>query len=160
MASGEVINGTDVMVFISTTLGGSPSWKSVAHATSHSLSMKMATRDTSNKGTANFVTKASGRLEVTGTLEGMYIDDDTYNYADFAAMWIARTPFLMVFGRETSVGSGQPMSTSTAGGAAIFYASGQFILTGLDATFPDQQNSTYTATFEHYTGFVLNTFAT
>lgn len=159
MGSGRVINGTDVMVFISTTTGSSPSWLSVAHATSHSLSIKSATRDTSNKGTANFVTKEYGRTEVTATLEGMYIDDDTYNYADFVDIMLKRNPFLMVFGHETSQGSGQPLTTTTTGGTN-FYASGQFILTSIDATFPDQQNSTYTATFEHYTGFVVNTLAT
>ena len=157
MASGEVINGTDVMVFISTTLGGSPSWTSVAHATSHSLSIKSATRDTSNKGTANFVTKEYGRTEVTATLEGMNIDDDKYNYADFVGLMLARAPFLMVFAHETTQGSGDPQTTT--GTDAMFYASGQFILTSIDASWPDQQNSTYTATFEHYTGFVVNTLA-
>jgi hypothetical protein len=158
MASGEVINGTDVMVFISTSLGASPSWTSVAHATSHSLSIKSATRDTSNKGTANFVTKEYGRTEVTASLEGMNIDDDKYNYADFVGLMLARSPFLMVFGHATTPGSGQPETTT--GSSPQFYASGQFILTSIDATFPDQQNSTYTATFEHYTGFVINTLAT
>lgn len=159
MPSGNVINGTDVMVFISTTLGGSPSWKSVAHATTHTLSIKSDTRDTSNKGTGHFKTKEYGRTEVTATLQGMCIDDDQYNYADFAGMILARVPFLMVFGRETSQGSGEPMTTTTSGGT-IFYASGQFIVPSIDMVFPDEQNGTYTVNFEHYTGFVLNDLAT
>jgi hypothetical protein len=118
----------------------------------------MATRDTSNKGTASYVTKAAGRLEVTATIEGMYIDTDTYNYADFMAAIIARTPYLLIFGKETTDGSGTPDTTTTGG--AHFYSSGQFLCTGVDATFPDEGNSTYTATFEHYTGFAINNLIT
>jgi hypothetical protein len=126
MASGRVINGTDVMVFISTTLGGSPSWKTVAHATSHTLNITSATRNTSNKGTGNFETEEYGRTKVTATLNGLCIEDDTYNYADFAAMIIARLPFLMVFGRAVTPGGDDPQTTTGAG--PLFYASGQFIV--------------------------------
>lgn len=153
MAITDVVNGSDVLVFASPSTGAT-TWKPVAHSTSHTLSIKMATRDTSNKGTASYVTKAAGRLEVTATVEGMYIDTDTYNYADFMAAIIARTPYLLIFGKETSDGSGTP-DTTTSGGAH-FYSSGQFLCTGVDATFPDEGNSTYTATFEHYTGFAIN----
>ena len=153
-----VVSGEYVMVFISPATGIT-TWKSVAHATSHTLTIKSDTRDTSNKGTGHFKTKEYGRTEVTATLQGMCIDDDTYNYADFAEMILARAPFLMVFGQATTSGGTQPMTTSTAGGT-IFYASGQFIVPSLDMVFPDEQNSTYTVTFEHYTGFVLNTLAT
>jgi hypothetical protein len=151
MAITDVINGSDVMVFASPS-SGTTTWKSVAHATSHSLSIKMATRDTSNKGTASYATKAAGRLEVTATVEGLYIDTDTYNYADFMAAIIARTPYLMIFGKEAS--AGVPDTTTTGG--AHFYSSGQFLCTGIDASFPDEGNATYTATFEHYTGFEIN----
>ncbi len=151
--AGEVINGSDVLVFISPSTGRT-TWKAVAHATNHTLSIKMATRDTSNKGTASFVTKAAGRLEVTGTLEGMYIDDDEYNLEDFMEMIVARVPILMIFGKETSDNSGIPDTTTS--GAAHFYASGEFLLTDISSSFPDEGNATYTATFEHYTGFAIN----
>jgi hypothetical protein len=153
----DVINGSDVLVFLSPSTGATV-WKSVAHATSHSLSIKMATRDTSNKGTLSFTTKAAGRLDVSATVEGMCIDTDIYNYADFLAAIIARTPYLMVFGKETSDGSGTP-DTTTSGGAH-FYASGQFLCTGVDVTAPDEGNMTYTATFEHFSGFAINRLAT
>lgn len=151
----DVVSGDEVMVFISSVTGAA-SWTMVSHATSHTLSIKMATRDTSNKGTANYVTKAAGRLEVTGTLEGMYIDNDKYNLEDFMEIIVAREPVLMIFGKEAS--AGVPDTTTT--GATHFYASGQFYITSVDATFPDQENSTYTVTFEHAEGFVLNQLAT
>jgi hypothetical protein len=153
MAITDVINGSDVMVFASPSTG-TTTWKSVAHATSHSLSIKMATRDTSNKGTLSFTTKAAGRLDVTATVEGLYIDTDTYNYADFMAGIIARTPYLLIFGKEKSGTTGTPDTTTTGG--AHFYSSGQFLCTGVDASFPDEGNATYTATFEHFTGFAIN----
>jgi hypothetical protein len=151
----EVINGTDVLIFMSSD---GTTWGSAAHATSHTLSIQMASRDTSNKGTGNFVTKAPGRLDVSGTLEGMYIDGDTYNYEDFMTAIVARTPVYMFFGGNNNNGTSDP-STSTAGGIT-FYSSGKFYITGVDATFPDQQNSTYTVKFEHAEGFRNNAMFT
>lgn len=153
MASGEVINGSDVLVFIAPSTGGT-TWKAVAHATTHTLEISMAERPTSNKGTGKYDTVAAGRLTVTGTLEGMYIDDDKYNLEDFMKMIDARLPVLMIFAKETTTGSGVPDTTTSGGGH--FYASGEFLLTNISSSFPDQQNSTYTVTFKHYTGFAIN----
>lgn len=152
MAITDVINGTDVLVFISPH-SGTTTWKAVAHATTHSLSIKMATRDTSNKGTSNYVTKGNGRLDVSGSLSGMYIDTDTYNLADFQALIIAREPVMMIFGRDT--GTANVPDTTTSGGVH-FYSSGEFYITSVDAEFPDQANCTYSVTFEHSTGFAIN----
>jgi hypothetical protein len=90
-------------------------------------------------------------------MEGMYIDDDAYNYEDFMTAILARTPFLMIFGKESGT-TGQP--DITTGGKEHFYASGLFYLTKLDATFPDQTNSTYTVSFEHAEGFQMNGYLT
>ena len=155
MASGEVINGTDVLIFFS---ADGNTWNPAAHATSHTLSLKMAERDTSNKGTGNFTTVAAGRMDASGTMEGMYIDNDTYNYEDFVSAWLGREPVYMYFGGNNGNGTGDP-NTSTAGGVT-FYASGKFLITGVDATFPDQQNSTYTVTFRHYEGFRIKALYT
>ena len=152
-----IVNGTDVLVFISAATG-STSWTTFANATSHTLSIKMATRETSNKDSGDFVTRAAGRLDVTGTMEGLYVDNNKYNYEDLVKVIYARTPLLMIFGHETTSGSGTPDTTTTGG--THFYASGKFYLTGIDATFPDQANSTYTVTFEHCSGFDYNSLIT
>lgn len=152
-----VVNGTEVMVFASPS-SGTTAWGMVGHATSHTLSIKMASRDTSNKGTLNYVTKANGRLDVTASLEGMYLDSDSYNLENFMLAQVARTPLLLIFGKPTTAGGSVP-DTTTSGGTH-FYASGQFLITGVDATFPDQANSTYSVSFEHYTGFQLNKLIT
>lgn len=153
----DVVNGSDVLIFISPSTG-TTDWESVAHATSHTLSIKMATRDTSNKGSGVYVTKAAGRLEVAGTLEGMYIDNDKYNLEDLMSVITQRQEVLMVFGKPTDADATEP--DTTTGGGAHFYASGKFILTSVDATFPDQANSTYSATFEHVDGFAINSLYT
>lgn len=158
MAVGDVVNGSDVLIFRS-AVTGTTTWLAIAHATSHTLSVKMATRDTSNKGTSSYVTKAAGRLDVTATVEGMYIDGDTETgYSTLMTAITARTEMLLIFGKETSDGSGVPDTTTTGG--VHWYASGRFICTSVDATFPDEGNSTYTATFEHVSGFVLNQLVT
>lgn len=155
MAASDVINGTDVMVFMSPS-SGTTTWTVIGHATSHSLSIDVATRDTSNKGTAAYETSAAGRIKVTGTIEGLYMDDDKYNLEDLMTAILAREPMLMIFGREAS--AGVPDTTTT--GKTHFYCSGQFILSNLQATFPDQENSTYTATITHHSGFVMNQLIT
>jgi hypothetical protein len=88
----------------------------------------------------------------------MYIDNDKYNLEDLLLAWQARTPLLMIFGHETSTLSGIPDTTTTGG--THFYASGQFYVTGVDATFPDQQNSTFTVSIEHASGFDFNSLIT
>jgi hypothetical protein len=159
MAITDVINGSDVYVFIS-PVTGTTTWTAAAHATSHSLSVKMATRDTSNKGSGVYVTRDKARVDVTGSMEGMYIDSDKYNIEDFYTIMTTRVPVLMLFTKSlTTLPTAPSPSTSTAGGA-YFYASGKFWVTSIDSTFPDAANSTYTVTFEHCSGFQMNKLIT
>jgi hypothetical protein len=153
----EVVNGDLVMVFLSSSTG-TTTWKSVAHATSHTLNITMATRTTSNKGSGNYVTRKAGVLDVNGTLEGMYIDNDKYNAEDFALAIVARTPVLMIFGKETVQLNGVPDTTTT--GLTHFYASGQFLITSLGLTNPSQDNATYSVSFDHASGFQINKLIT
>lgn len=155
MALHNVIKGDEVMVFISPSTG-TTAWTMVGHATSHTLSIKHSTRDISNKGTGDYVERGEGRLDVTGTLEGMYIDNDKYDLEDFYTIITTKVPVLMIFGKEAS--AGVPDTTTT--GLTHFYASGEFYLSSVDATFPDKENSTYTVAFEHATGFQMNKLIT
>ncbi len=153
----NVVSGDLVMVFLSPSTG-TTTWTAVAHATSHTLSIKMSTRNTSNKGAGTIVTRKAGYVDVTGTLEGMYIDNDKYNAEDFALAVVARVPMLMIFGKETVQLNGIPDTTTS--GLTHFYSSGQFYITGIDQTSPDKENGTYTVTFEHCTGFQINKLIT
>lgn len=153
----DVISGDLVMVFVSPS-SGATTWKTVAHATSHTLSIKMETRNTSNKGAGSYVTRKPGYLDVTGTLEGMYIDNDKYNAEDFALAIVAKSPMLMIFGKETVQLNGVPDTTTS--GLTHFYSSGQFYITGVDQTAADKENGTYSVTFEHASGFQINKLIT
>jgi hypothetical protein len=136
-----VINGSDLYVFRGATR--------IAHATSHSVSMKMATRDTSNKDTGKFNTKGVGRMDVTASSDNLMVYVD---YAALGVLLLARTPLTLYFGEQTgAVETGGELVGGTLDGAK-FYASGSFIITGLDQNAGDQANASYTVSFENADG--------
>lgn len=137
----DVINGTDLYVFIDGDV--------VAHATSHTLSMKMNTRDTSNKDTGIWNTKAVGRLDMSATADALVV------YADFAVMaeaLLAREVVQLGFGER----SGGVLTDGVYVGGNLdtlkFYGEGNFIITGLDMNAADQENASYSASFENADG--------
>jgi len=139
-----VINGTDLYVFIDAVR--------VAHSTSHSISMKMATRDTSNKDTGKFNTKGVGRMDITASSDALMVYGDI---ATLGAVYLARSVVHLAFGQQTGA---VETSGELVGGAldeSVFYAEGNFIITGLDQNAGDQANASYTVSFEN----ADNTFA-
>jgi len=130
----NVINGTDLFVFMDDVV--------VGHATNHTLSMTMATRNTSNKDSGIFDTKDVGRFDVTASCEGLMVYGDNFQ-ALMSAMRL-RVPVKLEFGEKD--GSGD-LDTSK------FYAHGDFIITSFELGAPDQDNATYNVSFEHYEDF-------
>jgi hypothetical protein len=133
-----VINGTDIRVFIDDDV--------VAYATSHTLSMKMATRPTSNKDTGKFNTKGVGRLDVTATCDALIV------YTDLATMmdaYLNRQVVQIDFGERT----GATLTNGEYSGGSLdttkWYATGNFIITGMDMNAADEANASYTASFEN-----------
>lgn len=127
-----VINGSDIFVYLDGV--------KIANATSHTLTMNMATRDTSNKDTGSFNTKAVGRLDVTATSDALVV------YTDLATMvtaYLARLPVTLHFAEDDD---GSPDTT-------VFYATGDFIITSMDINAGDQENASYSCTFDHYDNF-------
>jgi len=127
-----VINGSDIFVYIDGV--------KVANATSHTLTMNMATRDTSNKDTGKFNTKDVGRLDITASSDALVV------YTDLAAMltaYMARVPVTLHFAEDTA---GSPNTSK-------FYATGKFVITSMDINAADQANASYSCTFDHYSGF-------
>lgn len=127
-----VINGSDIFVYIDGI--------KVANATSHTLTMNMATRDTSNKDTGIFNTKDVGRLDITASSDALVV------YADLATMltaYMARVPVTLHFAEDTA---GSPNTSK-------FYATGEFVITSMDINAADQVNASYSCTFDHYSGF-------
>jgi hypothetical protein len=136
-----VKNGSDLFVFIDGVR--------VAHSTSHSLSMKMATRDTSNKDTGKFNTKGVGRMDITASSDALKVDTD---FATLGAAYLAREVVHLAFGEQ----SGAVLTDGELLGGTLdetkFYAEGNFIITGLDENAADQQNASYTVSFENADG--------
>jgi hypothetical protein len=134
----DVINGSDLYVFI----GGSV----VAHATSHTLSMKMNTRDTSNKDTGKFNTKAVGRMDVSATADALVVYTDVQT---LLTAYLARTPLALGFGERTGAVLVDGVYSGGALNTAKFYATGNFIITGFDMNAGDQENASYSVSFEN-----------
>jgi hypothetical protein len=120
----------------------------------------MATRETSNKGSGVYVTRDKGRVDITGSMEGFYIDTDQYNLEDFNTIVTTRVPVLMIFGKSTTTAPTTAVPDTTTSGGAHFYGSGKFWITSIDPTFPDDGNSTYSVTFEHCSGWQMNRLIT
>ena len=133
----DVINGSDLYLFRD---GTTP----LAHATSHELSIKVGTRNISDKEIGDYEQVRPTRLVVTGSAEGLVA------YGSFETLLnaiIARAPIKMYFGRAIGdVPSGGFNSSAS-------YASGYFYLTDYKLTAPDGNNSTYSISFEHCSGF-------
>jgi hypothetical protein len=127
-----VINGSDIFVFIDGV--------KVAHAKSHTLSMTMATRNTSNKDTGKFNTKAPGRLDITASSEALVVYNDL---AVILAAYLDRQPVHLHFAENAS---GSPDETK-------FYAEGDFIISNMEINAADEENASYSVSFDHYDGF-------
>ena len=136
-----VINGSDLFVFI----GG----VRVAHATSHSISMKMATRDTSNKDTGKFNTKGVGRMDISASSDNLLVYTD---FATLGAAYLARSVVALTFGEQTGATEVDGDLVDGTLDTTKMYASGNFIITGLDQNAGDQANASYTVSFENADG--------
>ena len=126
------INGTDLFVFMNGAV--------IAHATGHTLSPKMATRKTSSKDSGIYETRSSGRLDVTASCDGLQV------YGDInllRAAFAARVPVSLDFGEQVAGSLNQTK----------IYATGNFLITGLEEGAPDDGNATYNLSFEHSSGF-------
>lgn len=128
----EVINGSDLWMF----MNGVP----VGHATNHSLSVKMETRETSNKSSGKFKTRREGRLDVTASCEAMMV------YGDIELIRAAitnRNPVKLDFGENLDGALDE----------SKIYATGNFYIVGLDEGAPDQGNATFNVSYEHADSF-------
>lgn len=132
------INGTDLRVWIEGV--------KVADATSHTMSIQMATRGTSNKDSGKFDTEAAGRFKISATSDALMV------YGNFEAILSAmlnQIPVTVDFGQKAA-------DPSNDLDVSKFYASGEFLITGFDSNAGDASNATYTVTFSHNSGFTMN----
>lgn len=136
MATNNVINGTDIGIYISTTSGGT--YTLVAFSTDASLSLAMETRDVTNKDSVGWRTL----LESTrsGSISGnfLYAERDSaaadqFNFVDLYDYYYARTPLFVKF--------------NTAESGDTYFTSGCY-LTSLEASAPTEDNTSCSLTLE------------
>lgn len=139
----QVIKGSDLMVFV----GG----KSIALATSHSLTISADTKETSSKdsggkwqtsevGTLNWSMKSENLFSAEGTA------GETYD-ALFEKM-IARTPVTLVFALEKDYATKADEVPETGWTAATNMGyRGQAIITNLEISAPNGDNATFSVDF-------------
>jgi hypothetical protein len=126
------INGTDLFVF----MNGLP----VAHATSHTLSVKVETGLSTTGAGGKFVERIALMWDVSASCEGIIV------YGDIELL-------------RTAMFTGEPLTLDfgeKAGGVldeSKIYATGNFLLVSLEEGAPDGNNATYSASFEIANGF-------
>lgn len=116
--------------------------KSIALATSHSLSLSGNTTDTSNKdtGDGHWASAVVNSLSWTAQSDNMY---STEGYEALFTHMIARTPVTLVF----TVKSGNVLPETGWEPAVNTGYSGQAYITSLDANAANGDNATFSVTF-------------
>lgn len=131
----EIINGSDLMVF----MGG----KSIAYATSHSLSISAETNDVTSKDSGNGDWSAASikKLSWECSTENLYSKEA---YSQLYAAMIAKNAVTLVI--DLKEGETLPSDGWTPATGGTGYT-GSAIITSLEMSAPDGDNATFSATF-------------
>ena len=130
----NVIKGRDLMLFIN--------GKSIAFATSHSLSISMDTTETTSKDSGGkWVTSNAGKISWEVKTENLFSNNgEGVTFEDlFDMMTFALEKNSATKAAEVAKGGWLPSSTGTF--------SGKVILTSLEASAPNEDNATFSASF-------------
>ncbi len=120
-----VINGSLFLFYIDNVAIGS--------ATSHSLSVQAATRNTTTKSSAGWETNLAGLRSWSATGSGLVVFADAYGLSQLMAAITARTPVTVRLSTEVT-------------GDKFFQGSAN--LTDISVDAPSEENTTYSFTFK------------
>jgi len=139
--------GDDLMLFIP---NGSNGYKSIAYATSHTLTMSAETVDVNTKDHGEWGSTTVNKISWSITSENLYTDED---YDTLFDAMIAKQPLQVVFGAKKEpktviVADGDaenytPANTDAASKNA-YMKTGKVLITSLTANTPSGENATYT----------------
>ena len=151
MAKPQVKNiqkGTDIMVFVKQ----SDIYKSIAHATSHTLSITGATTEVNSKDYGEFGSQEVQKINWEITSENLMTED----YETLFDLMIAKTKVDLVFGMKSITTSIEEQ----ADGAGDYYTpkdnvasgyqgakQGKAIISSLQQNAPNGENATFSVTF-------------
>lgn len=127
----KMVNGNDIMLFTYQTNG----YKSIAHGTSHSLSLSADTEEINTKDAGVWGLTEVNKINWSISAEHMYTND---GYNTFFTAMTAKTPITVVFGLKSDTEiAGTPADVNisadgnwTANTSYIY--SGKAIITSLD----------------------------
>lgn len=130
------IKGGDMMLFI----GG----KSIAFATSHTLTINADTTDTSNKdeGGGGWRSEDVNLLSWEATTENLMGSGQGNDYDSLVTMMVAKQPVDAVFGQKSSAATDVPEGGWTGTGY-----SGKVLITSIEINATNGETATFTATF-------------
>lgn len=120
-----IINGTLMGVYIGSTL--------ILRGKSTKFSMKVASRDTTNKDTGGYKTVLGGLASWEGSGDFLFTEDASYGFRDLKTALEAKTLVTVKWSSEV---------------AGNYKHSGTALITSLDADFPVEENSTFSVSFE------------
>lgn len=133
------IRGGDMMLFVN--------GKSIAYATSHTLTISGDTQDTSNKdeGGGDWASNEVSTLSWTAQSENMYsIDGAGSNFDDLFDIMVAKTPVIATFSKKTETAVNVPEGGWTASKPDY---EGKVVITSLELNAPNGEYVTYTVQF-------------
>lgn len=139
LTAGKKIKGGDMMLFINS--------KAIAFSTSHTLSIKAETKDTSNKdeGGGDWASNEVGLLSWSAKSENMYsIDGNGNNYDDLYDLMIKKTPITATFSKKKEEVSEVPEAGWTSSKPDL---EGRLIITSLELNAPNGDYATYSVEF-------------
>lgn len=132
----NVILGTDLMLF----KGG----KALAVATACKLTISANVLETSSKDSGKWVSKQAAKLSWTASSDNLYTVDD---YKSLVDAMIARTPVELQFSTVSNSDSDSGVPSGGWSPASDGYK-GSAIITSIDMNAADNENATYTVSFE------------
>jgi len=146
---GKPIKGSDLMLFIKPN--GTSTFKSIAFATSHSLSINGESTETSSKDNGGkWVSKQMQRLSWTVSTDNLYsLDGEGSVYDDLFTVMTERKEIDIVFSLENGY-EDKADEVPTGGWSPITSPQykGKVLMTSLELNAPNGDNATFTASFE------------
>ena len=137
-----ILNGTDLLFYYSTDSGST--WTALGHATSHSLSYSMGTRETSDKSSGTAKTIAPARTSFSGSADGLVTYVASCDYHTLLGFIKNRTMLKIASAQDSG---GDPDSATVATGTNAYYT-GDIYLTDVTKNAPDDDNVSYSCSFE------------
>lgn len=146
--------GDDIMLFIPVVVGNTTTYKSIAYATNHTLTLSAETVDVNSKDHGEWGSTTVNKINWTVNTENLYTDED---FDMLFELMLNKTPIKIVFGAKAEantviVADGDAENYTPANGDAThtnaYMKEGNAIITSLTANTPSGDNATFTAEFQ------------